>query len=140
MATDHDPGLHGRLLELVPAIRDAVAKPTSAVHTDLHSGNVLVDREGIATLIDFGDTTVAPRAWDVGSFLFHNGPDLVGAFVDSLCLDGDEDEMLLDAWSWSILVGLHHATRAATPDDQLRDPARLTRARARLATAVAHLT
>ena len=37
------------------------------IHGDLHPGNVVVDQNGLAALIDFGDVTAGDPAYDLAS-------------------------------------------------------------------------
>jgi hypothetical protein len=108
------PALVPYVLPLEGQIRAVVELRQHAVsHTDLHSGQLLVQGSHLATVLDFGDAAVMPRAWDMASFaLFHGWTRLASllqgyeAEEEARCVLQREAELL------AVPLALHHVSRA----------------------------
>lgn len=118
------PDLITRLTPLA-SLLEAVARgsrPVCLNHTDLHERQVLITEGRLAALLDFGDATIGPPAWDIASFAYFHGWRLAHYVLMGLT---DEEkarqDLLANARAFAVLIALHHASRSVT----LRQPSRM---------------
>ncbi|GAA5500726.1 hypothetical protein Dxin01_00451 [Deinococcus xinjiangensis] len=98
------PELGPPLWALADELKAVLHSQTAVCHTDLHH-NQLIWRGGrLAALLDFGDATVAPPAWDSASLAFYHG-------WDAVMLAGLEAGRA--AALFGLLLAFHRAGRAA---------------------------
>jgi aminoglycoside phosphotransferase (APT) family kinase protein len=91
-------------------------------HTDLHEGQLLIAGDRLVGLLDFGDATIGPPAWDIASFAYFHGWHLAQMVLTGYTRDvGLRHGILAEARLFAILIALHHASRSVT----LRRPHRM---------------
>jgi len=74
-----------RVRQVLPDIAAAVARlPRALVHRDFHSWNLLIDGNEDVRVIDFQDSLIGPRAYDLASLL--NDRDTDSALGDALVM------------------------------------------------------
>ena len=109
------PEFFERLRALEPAILDLVeiGSRSSVLHTDLHPGQFLFHRGRLAALIDFGEATAGPPAWDVASFAYFYGweaaREMLAGYTDDQSL---WKSLEAEGRLFAIVLALHHAGRA----------------------------
>lgn len=108
---DFLPRLHTAeptILELV----DSLPQPV-VLHTDLHPGQFLFKGGRLAALVDFGDATAGPPAWDVASFAYFFGWQRAGWMLEGYTDDrARRDQLRAEARLFALVIALHHAGRA----------------------------
>ncbi len=119
------PDLVARLLPLANLLQTVVQgpRPWCLNHTDLHERQVLIAEGRLVALLDFGDATIGPPAWDIASFAYFHGWPLAQRLLAGLT--GDETarrDLIAEARAFAVLIALHHASRSVT----LQKPQRMT--------------
>ena len=92
----------------------ATAAPLAIQHTDLHAGQMFLADGRLTGLIDFGDPTAAPAAFDAGAVAYFHGWDAVGPFLDGYAAGGLRPPSRGDIAAMAILLAMHHVSRAQT--------------------------
>ncbi len=109
------PDLVQKLRDIEPLL-DALAENesgASVLHSDLHRGQLIFHERRLAALLDFGDATAGPRAWDIASFAYFHGWRLTGHLIEGYeTTSSVTASMLNDARLFAFLLALHHAGRA----------------------------
>jgi aminoglycoside phosphotransferase (APT) family kinase protein len=110
------PDLYEHLAPLAGRLRAAVVgQPCCLNHTDLHERQMRIEGSRLAGLLDFGDATIGPPAWDIASFAYFHGWRLARLLLAGYTRDLAQcDKILADAHLFSILIALHHASRSVT--------------------------
>jgi len=105
-------GASGELLRLLARIATAYAKLHAAgvLHGDVHPGNVLVDREGAVSLIDFGLACFADQASHAarGGIAFYHAPEYAAALLQGAAppvLSASEEQYSLAAMLYQLAAG-----------------------------------
>ncbi|WP_102128040.1 aminoglycoside phosphotransferase family protein [Deinococcus planocerae] len=101
-------------------LENVVHGPTALCHTDLHGGQVRWREGRLTALLDFGDASIGPPAWDVASLAFFHGWD--SARTTGLPCGRE-------AALFGLLLALHHARRSVTLGRPARMRAAVTFAR-----------
>lgn len=113
------PDLASPLLELRDDLENITHGPTALCHTDLH-GDQFRWRDGqLSALLDFGDASVGPPAWDVASVAYFHGWEVAARVAGAAGLPCGREASL-----FGLPLALHHASRSVT----LGRPARMTAA------------
>lgn len=81
-------------------------------------------RGRLAALLDFGDASIGPPAWDVASLAFFHGWEVAALVAGAAGLPCGRDAAL-----FGLLLALHHASRSVTLGRPARMPAAVTLAR-----------
>jgi aminoglycoside phosphotransferase (APT) family kinase protein len=121
-ALDEHPiaGVAPDLLEPLMRLRDRLNVAVTAGqpclnHTDLHERQILIADGRLACLLDFGDATIGPPAWDVASFAYFHGWRPAGVLLEGYTGDTElRRRMLASARDFAVLIALHHASRSVT--------------------------
>ena len=98
---------------VVAWLHDLSASGQVLCHTDLHERNILVADGRLTGLIDFGDMTVAPPAWDLGSIRYFHGSEALATVLEGYARD--DAALAEDAVRASAAIALHHAVRSRLP-------------------------
>jgi serine/threonine-protein kinase len=130
-AREDDDG-RGKLLQLANAIAGAYAKlhNLGVLHGDVHSRNVIIDREGRARLIDFGLARTVrgepslPASAPRGGIPFFFEPELARAFLDRSPpppTSSSGEQFAVGALLYSIITGAHWQDFRLGREEMLRD-------------------
>lgn len=98
------PDLIAPLTELRGDLLNLASRPTAVCHTDLHRDQLLWWNGRLAALLDFGDATIGPPAWDWASLAFFHGWEIAAQVA--------QEELRDDAALFGLLLSLHRANRA----------------------------
>jgi aminoglycoside phosphotransferase (APT) family kinase protein len=86
---------------------------TCVLHSDLHRGQFLFHEGRLAALLDFGDATAGPRAWDIASFAYFHGWRLASHMIEGYVKTSSGAASIFDdARLFAIVLALHQAGRA----------------------------
>ena len=110
------PDLLAPLTTLEDRLRGvAQARQYCLNHTDLHEKQLRIADARLVGLLDFGDATIGPPAWDIASFAYFHGWPLARLVLAGYTADEETfHHLLADAWGFSILIALHHASRSVS--------------------------
>ena len=118
------PELLTKLSDLEPelvAVVDPGGAP-SVIHSDLHQGQFMHSRGRLTALLDFGEATAGPPAWDIGSFAYFHGWKRTQSLLEGYAEDEAERSNLEAAGRrFAVLIALHHAGRSVP----LKQPERM---------------
>jgi Ser/Thr protein kinase RdoA (MazF antagonist) len=109
------PDLVERLESLEPELLELARPDQTSVplHTDLHHGQILLYDGRLAALLDFGDATAGPPAWDVASFAYFHGWNAANLMLEGYTEDQRyRDALIADGRRFAVVLALHHAGRA----------------------------
>jgi hypothetical protein len=108
------PALVPHMLPLEGEVRAVVELGQHAVsHTDLHRGQLLVQGSHLATVLDFGDAAVMPRAWDMASFALFHGWARLASLLQGYEAEEEAGRVLRrEAELLAVPLALHHVSRA----------------------------
>ncbi|WP_216318015.1 phosphotransferase family protein [Deinococcus aestuarii] len=124
------PELASPLLALRDDLENVTRGRTALCHTDLHVGQFRWRHGRLAALLDFGDASVGPPAWDVASLALFHGWEVAAQVAEAAEVPNGRQAIL-----FGLLLSLHHARRSIT----LGRPARMTAAVAFARACLRHL-
>jgi aminoglycoside phosphotransferase (APT) family kinase protein len=111
------PDLIARLAPLAGLLKAVVrgARQPSLNHTDLHERQILIADGRLVALLDFGDATIDPPAWDIASFAYFHGWQQARCMLAGYTADEElRTGLHAEAGVFALLIALHHASRSVT--------------------------
>ncbi len=118
----------GEIEDMRSAIETAGSRPSTVVHTDLHSEHLLVDGAGsLAGVLDFGDAFAGPPAWDHACIRYYHGDEVavrVAEAMDTESPSADDVDLLSVAWALYKLAKTPDRPDVRTRVDRLLQPDR----------------
>lgn len=100
------PELSRPLSQLEGSLRALTDLPAAVCHTDLHVNQLLWQEGRLAALLDFGDASIGPAAWDWASLAYFHGWDRAAQVAGQ--------SLTHDAALFGLLIAFHRASRAVT--------------------------
>lgn len=106
------PELHPLIKRLESELWDLTNLPSSVCHTDLHAQQFHWQENGeLETLLDFGEASIGPEAWDWASLAFFHGwevPELAAGEIDRHSV------------LFGLLLAFHRAAKAVQQGQDVR--------------------
>ncbi len=85
-------------------------------HTDLHERQLMCRQDTLVALIDFGGASILDRHWDLGSVRYFHGERNFTDVYDAYRSSSGRHQSCPDmSVSFSVAIGLHHASRSRLP-------------------------
>jgi aminoglycoside phosphotransferase (APT) family kinase protein len=117
------------LLERIGALRATLMRfttvhRTAVLHADLHEEHIFLDGDRLGGVVDFGDAFISHPAWDIASFGYFHGPDLVAPLLKGYTDRRLEREIIeAEAALLELVIALHKLYRAERKETAWREVA-----------------